>query len=389
MSNSRPAEVFPPGDFIREELEARGWTQVELAGIMGRTVTMINQIIMGHIKITTRTARELAAAFGTSAELWLNLQSAYLVSKDKGSQEDIVRRANLYRIAPVKTLEKRGWIRETKTMGDLESELGRFFGTKEIDRPPQLRIAARSSAEPTSEAISAQTCWGYRVLELASCLQSAEFSKSKAKSGLNQLRQLAKYPDEIRKVPRVLASMGIRFVVVEHLPKSKIDGASLMLEQSYPVIGMSIRHNRIDNFWHTLMHEIDHILHDEPVLDVNLEEGDESAIEDPEIANAEARADNNAADTLIPREQLNSFIARVGPLYSKERINQFANRLGIHPGIVVGQLHHRKEIAYSADWEMLVPVRDIIIQEALTDGWGKTVGVIQRVSGHVHEENQN
>lgn len=388
MNNNRPAEVFPPGDFIREELEARGWTQVELAGIMGRTVTMVNQIIMGHTKITTRTARELGAAFGTSAELWLNLQSSYLVSIDRSSQEDIIKRANIYRIAPVKTMESRGWIRKTNTFRDLEAELQRFFGRRDIDTLPPLRIAARASAEPTPEACSAQTCWGYRVLELASCLQASPFSKSKVKSGLNELRQLAKYPEEVRKVPRVLAAMGIRFVVVEHLPRSKMDGASLMLDDSSPVLGMSLRYDRIDNFWHTLMHEIDHILHDEPVLDVNIEEADDSAIGDTETANAEARANNNAADMLIPREQLNSFIGRVGPLYSKERINQFANRVGIHPGIVVGQLHRRKEIHYSTNREMLVPIRDILTQEALTDGWGKSVGIVQR-SDHVHEENQN
>ena len=389
MSNNRPTEVFPPGEFIREELEARGWTQVDLAGIMDRPVPMINQIIMGHRGITARTARELAAAFGTSAELWLNLQVAYLVSQDDSSQEDIVRRADLYRIAPVKTMELRGWIRKTKTLAELEAELHRFFGTNQINQLPPLRIAARSSAEPTPETVSAQTCWGYRVLELASCLQAAKFSKSKVKAGLRQLRQLAKYPDAIRKVPRVLADMGIRFVIVEHLPRSKIDGASLLLGGSYPVIGMSIRYDRIDYFWHTLMHEIDHILHDEPILDVNIDEADEGAIGDPDIANVEARANNNAADMLIPRKELNSFIARVGPLYSKERINQFANRVGMHPGIIVGQLHHRHEIHYSTNREMLMSVREIVVQEALTDGWGKSVGIVQRVSDYVQKENEN
>ena len=77
MSNSIPvAETFPPGDFIREELEARGWSQRDLAEILGRPLQVVNAIINAKTSITTQTAIELAAAFGTSAEVWINLQLA-------------------------------------------------------------------------------------------------------------------------------------------------------------------------------------------------------------------------------------------------------------------------------------------------------------------------
>jgi HTH-type transcriptional regulator/antitoxin HigA len=70
-------QAFPPGDHIREEIEYRGWTQGDLARIMGRPVQVINQIINGRKAITARTARELEAALGPSAELWMNLESSY------------------------------------------------------------------------------------------------------------------------------------------------------------------------------------------------------------------------------------------------------------------------------------------------------------------------
>jgi HTH-type transcriptional regulator/antitoxin HigA len=72
-----PAEVFPPGDFIREELEARGWTQADLAAILGRPVQVVNAIINAKKAVTPRTAIELGAAFGTSPELWINLETSY------------------------------------------------------------------------------------------------------------------------------------------------------------------------------------------------------------------------------------------------------------------------------------------------------------------------
>jgi addiction module HigA family antidote len=79
-STSFPARAFPPGDFIREELEARGWTQADLAGILGRPLQTVNQIVNGRKRITEQTAVELASAFGTSPDLWLNLETSYRLS---------------------------------------------------------------------------------------------------------------------------------------------------------------------------------------------------------------------------------------------------------------------------------------------------------------------
>jgi HTH-type transcriptional regulator/antitoxin HigA len=75
-TNLKPARVPQPGTIIREELVARGWTQAHLARITGCSKETVDRIIDGQLQITTELARDLAAAFGTSAELWLNLQQA-------------------------------------------------------------------------------------------------------------------------------------------------------------------------------------------------------------------------------------------------------------------------------------------------------------------------
>jgi HTH-type transcriptional regulator / antitoxin HigA len=93
-TNRRPvAEVFPPGDFIREELEARGWTQSDLAKILGRPPQTVNAIINGKKAITPQTALELAAAFGTSAEFWMNLETAYRLQEESEADPEIAVRA--------------------------------------------------------------------------------------------------------------------------------------------------------------------------------------------------------------------------------------------------------------------------------------------------------
>ena len=94
-ANRDVAETFPPGEFIREELEARRWTQTDLAEILGRPLQMVNQMVNGKKRLTSQTAVELGQAFGTSPELWLNLENAYRLSLVRNVDTSIARRARL------------------------------------------------------------------------------------------------------------------------------------------------------------------------------------------------------------------------------------------------------------------------------------------------------
>jgi HTH-type transcriptional regulator/antitoxin HigA len=129
----------------------------------------------------------------------------------------------------------------------------------------------------------------------------------------------------------------------------------------------------MDNFWFTVMHEVSHIKNGDALSvdrDLTGEDSGEPILIHDE---AESRASEEAAHSLIPREEIESFIRRVGPLYSKDRIIQFAHRIKIHPGIVVGQLQTRKEIGWGTNKEMLVKIRAVVVETSLTDGWGRTV----------------
>lgn len=81
-------------------------------------------------------------------------------------------------------------------------------------------------------------------------------------------------------------------------------------------------------------------------------------------------ANEFAANFLITQSDLNHFIERVHPLYSKAQIEGFAMRNHVHPGIVAGQLRHRGEVGWSDHTRMLDKIRSIVIQSTLTDGWG-------------------
>lgn len=360
-------EVFPPGEFIRDELDARNWTQEDLAEILGRPLRTINQIIAGKKAITPQTAQELAAAFGTTPELWLNLENAYRLGLERQEQSSVARRARLFELAPVKDMIKRRWICETHDAQELELAVMKFLEVSALDETPSLEHAARKSTSYTFTS-PAQLTWCFRAKHLAKTLRVSPYSKDRALKMLPDLHALTVSERLVQKVPEVLASAGIRFVVIEHLPRSRIDGATLWLDDESPVIAMSMRYDRIDGFWHTLAHELSHVLNGDRSVDVDLvgaQRTDVSA--KPSI---EQRADEYASNFLIPAATLESFIVRHKPRFSKATIVQFANLHQIHPGIVVGQLQFRKAILYSHSREMLAPVRDSLTTTALTDGWG-------------------
>lgn len=374
MSERIPAEVFPPGEFLREELEARGWNQNDLADILGSYPRLVSEIITGKRAISPETAKKLAAAFDTSAQLWMNLESTYRLWRVRSQETVIARRAKLFEKAPVKEMAKRQWIEYSQNVEVLEKGLLDFFEIGSLDEEPRFWPFAARTFLSYRTVTPSQRAWLFRARRLARAVHAGRFSDSLLKSAIERFRQLLPNPEEARHVPRILAEAGIRFLILEPLARTRIDGACFWLDERSPVVVVSFRYDRIDGFWHTLLHECGHVLRrdglkeNEP-LDIDLVEDGSTKLEGEKPAN-EREMDAFAAGSLIPPEQLDDFIARVGPLYSKKGIRGFATRIGVHPGIVVGQLQHRKEILYAHSREMLVKVRQIVAESALTDGWG-------------------
>jgi HTH-type transcriptional regulator/antitoxin HigA len=370
------ARVFPPGEILKEELEAREWSQTDLAEILGRPVKLVNEIIAAKRAISPETAQGLADAFGTSAELWMNLEAQYQLHRAKRGDDAVARRAELFKAAPIKEMQRRGWIAETKDIDALEASVCEFFGVSTLDQVKTLSHAAKKSTSYEEDATPAQRAWVQRVRALGESVQAGLFSEQRVIDGQHRLHALLQARADIRLVPNVLAECGVRLLIVEPLTGTKVDGVCVWLDPSRPVIALSMRFDRIDSFWFALAHELGHVMHRDgmtnPVVDLDLV-GD-SAVKSEDKPDTERLADQFAANFLIPSQELAGFVARVRPLYSKERIKGFAARLKIHPGIVVGQLAFRKEIGYSHSREMLDKVRDIVIEATLTDGWNQSLG---------------
>jgi len=374
MADTNFAESFPPGEFIKDELEARGWTQTDLAEIMNRQNSVVSAVISGKRAISPEIANELSCAFGTSAELWLNLQIAYDLSRaSEQTAKPVSRRAKLFAKAPIKDMVRRNWIQDSDDIDVLEREVCEFFGMTSIEEGPGIPAHAFNKAMPYETVTPAQNAWLRRARQLANGVHANKFSQALFSEALETLRRLLLNPEDVAHVARVLADGGVRFLIVESLPHAKIDGACFWLNEFSPVVVLTMRYDRLDNFWYVLMHECGHVRNEdgkksEYMLDVNIVGDDAIPFEDrPEI---EKQADIFATNFLVEPTKIEDFINRVRPMFSKQRISGFAARIGVHPAIVLGQLQYRREVDWSHSREMLVKIRDIATTATLTDGFG-------------------
>lgn len=369
-----------PGQLIQSLLDARGWTKRSLAIVLANSESTVTRIVGNKQPVDAKLALILEEVFGVSAERFLSLQKKVDLAQARIiSQPDPHRstRAILYGDLPIGEMIKRGWIdandvRDTKKV---ERGLMRFFGA---NRPEDIEILPHAAKKTlvSAEATPAQLAWLYRVKQIASDMLVPPYSPQAVRAALGKLRSLTSSPEAISRVPRILAECGIRFVLVETLGAAKIDGVCFWLNDRSPVIGMTLRFDRIDNFWFVLRHELEHVLqlHGRlaAMLDAELE-GDRAGI-GPGIIDEERVANAAAQEFCVPTHSMDAFIARKAPFFSEKDLIGFARAMKIHPGIVAGQLQRRTG-RYDRFRNHLVKVREIIFPNAIKDGWGDVAPV--------------
>ena len=367
-------QIPNPGFFIKEELDARGWLQRDLAYILGIPEQAVNMILSGKRGISSDMAKALGQAFDVPAEFFLNLQKAYELSKSGDPDPEIARRARFQDQFPIREMIKRGWFEDLDATL-LEAQIIRFFELSSANEIPNLAHAAKK-ADPTTTT-PAQLAWLYRVNQIAKSMVVRRYSEKLLISALDSLEALMVDPEEIRHIPKILAECGVRFVIVEKLPNAVIDGVCFWLNKSSPIIGMSISKDRIDNFWFVLRHEIEHVLQKhgqkQAVIDAALE--GEAAGTGPSIPEQERVANVAAANFCSPTEKMDSFINRKSPYFSERDILAFAAKHQRHPGIVIGQIQHKTD-RYNLLRKHLVKVRQFILPTAMVDGWGDVAPVL-------------
>ncbi len=364
-----------PGQLIGDLLAERGWTQRTLAVVLEKDETTINKIVAGKGSVTTDTALALEDIFEVPAERFLELQRQYDLAVARiSARPDRGRatRATLFGDLPIAAMVKRGWIsaNDPQNLKEVEAGLVKFFGVNSADEIEVLPHAARKTMVNT-EPTPAQMAWLYRVKAIAEDLLVARYTPAALEQALPKLHALTVAPEEARHVPRILAECGIRFVIVESLPAAKIDGVCFWLDDQSPVVGLSMRHDRIDNFWFVLRHELEHVRlgHGRAamILDTDLE-GERAGL-GASVPEEERLANGAAQNFCVPRSKMDDFISRKAPFFSERDMIGFSRLLGVHPGLVAGQLQHRTN-RYDRFRQHLANIRSHVRAGAAVDGWG-------------------
>ena len=363
--------VMHPGFFIKEEMEERGWSQRDLAFILGCAEQAINPILTGKRGISSEMAKALGEAFDVPAEFFANLQQAYDLAQARPPDASVALRRNMQSKFPVREMIIRGWIEQSDALM-LETQLARFFDVSNPNEIPYMAHAAKKSRY--EEIPAAQLAWLFRVRQIAKSISVPKYSEKFLRSALNELQGLLYAPEEARHVPRIMMDCGVRFILVEKLPQADIDGVCFWLDEYSPVIGMSTRRDKIDNFWFVLRHEIEHVLQlhgrDSEMIDVDLQ-GDNSGTGNL-MPEEERIANSAAANFCVPSEKLDSFMIRKHPFYYEKDVLAFSRIVGRHPGLVIGQMQFRLN-RYDYLARYLAKIRKFVLPGSIADGWGQVI----------------
>lgn len=235
---------------------------------------------------------------------------------------------------------RRGWVTLSEKREKIPAILNWFDAF--FNQTPVLEGTRlfRGSAKLTTLEVNAQLAsfaWISRVANIASQQSVTEFNVANLHDKeLGKLTSLSALPDGPTRVKDWMRRHGIRFIIEPSLPSMHLDGAALKLVDGNPLIALTLRYDRLDNFWFTVLHEVAHIKKH------FMEQRHEIFLDDFESTNTrdeiEAEADAFARDAFIPRD-----VWRRSDAYrfrNKPAILSLAKKLGIHPAIVAGRLRY-------------------------------------------------
>lgn len=343
LAEFRPKWATPPGLTIKHILLDRQMTLGELAEKLNRSLKFVIDLIIGREEITAGLAEELSQTVGSTPRFWLAREQGYresLAQLARDSHELASWAAQL----PISDMKRLGWLRQSSGLG-LVAECLQFFGVSSIERWHEsyesaiLASSFRTSAAFETDA-GATSVWLRQGEIDALRIHCREWNPLRLRQVLPEIRSLTRISKPARFLPELQKRCSVAGVVVVVTPAPegcRASGAARFLSDGRALIQLSQRYRSDDQFWFTFFHEAAHLL---------LHKRAQIFIDDPEgaVTREEKEANDFAANILLDSAQRTE-LART-PL-SYDSVIRFALRVGISPGIVVGQLQHSKRIGFN------------------------------------------
>ncbi|MDD5731496.1 MAG: ImmA/IrrE family metallo-endopeptidase [Patescibacteria group bacterium] len=325
-----PESLPSPIDAIKFRMEQADLKQADLVPYLG-SGSRVSEILSGKRQLTIEMVRALESGLGIPAKVLI---------REPDMMNDGLEYQN-WDNSLVSNMEKRGYFGNASLKKSTKAELLKDFFSS-IGAPAQMvgmlrKSNYRSSPLTDKRALSA---WATQVLKKA---KKVKITK-KYNHGiidfkfLHELVKLSTKEKSPILAQEYLKSYGIILVIEPHFPKTYLDGATILINKDNPIIGLTLRYDRLDNFWFTLLHELAHIArHYDSNIDLFYDEIE--GVKGIDLDEKEKEADALAEEAILPMAKWEISPARLIP--SSMAANSLANELGVHVALIAGQIRHK------------------------------------------------
>ena len=332
-----PIGMPTPTEAILFRMEQAGLTRRDLEPLLGGRAK-VSEVFSGKRPLTLQMVRVLTNRLGIPAEILV---------QESGSEID-QEEANLdWGRFPVAEMASCQWF--GRVIGDVSAQAEKLMKQlrEQAGGPRAASCGLYRKNDHLRHGVKADpyalTAWCWQSLAVAQREKVPTFVPGAVSFGLVQkVVKLSSNSDGPNRAREFLAQHGIRLVVVKHLSRTHLDGAALQLSDGSPVVSLTLRYDRLDNFWFCLAHELAHIGRHlrsggtQPFVD----DFSASPLPGEKPSKEEEEADEWAREALIPSQAWESSPARLNP--SPTNIIAFANDLGIAPAIVAGRVRYER-----------------------------------------------
>jgi HTH-type transcriptional regulator / antitoxin HigA len=325
-----PMDMPTPVAAIQFRMEQQGLKPKDLVQYLG-SPSKVSEILNGKRPLTLAMIRRLHDGLGIPAEVLIDERCERLPAEVPVKK------------FPLKVMYERGWFNwfsgswnEAREQG--EDLLLRFFNNNlNLEEIPALhRQNVRSGSEENPYALHA---WKTRVIRVATARQIKTPFDAAAinEKFVNNLRALSLHADGPKLAVSLLEQYGIPVVIESHLKGTHLDGAALRMAGGAPVMALTLRHDRLDNFWFCLFHELAHV-----TKHLSGDKADAFFDNlDAKASGVETEADKFALDGLIPPTEWAKI--KRAPRLTTKRIIEEARRLVVHPAVIAGRIRREKQ----------------------------------------------
>jgi HTH-type transcriptional regulator/antitoxin HigA len=355
--NHFPPTPPDPIEAILFRMDQQRLAQKDLVPYIG-SLSKVSEVLGRKRPLSLSMIRRLHDGLGIPAEVLI------------GESYDLTVEAHVdYTKFPFSEMQERGLFGETKRnatyLKEYAEELvsGFFKGMSGLGgQPIKLRATLHQGGTRTMDE-NALMVWQACVLRKARGLTlKGKYQKGTiTQQWLRDLVRLSSFDSGPLLAQEYLSNYGIALVFEQHFDKTYLDGAA-MLDGEVPIVGLTLRHDRIDNFWFALLHELIHVQRhltpDTPCFADNLDDKTRTSDQEQE-------ADREAGEALIPEAVWTA--SAVSTSYATEDAIALARQLQIHPAIVAGRVRKQTE-----NWRLLSNLISSAgkVSELLVSQWG-------------------